>query len=367
MFHLVKNVYLRYEEHLDYQEDCLYISKHDNYQYNEQLGKMLKVEFGDYYPKMYAYANSIGEMTKQYGGEESFFDMLVDHKGYLENGRLYIFCDSYNFRSIVIKWWRTLLPNLDMNDAYRLFELYKNRAFYANRESNIFLDDSQEFHSKYWDMDKESFEFIYNNTTPFSIKESVKEHASLEFHLASYYCDGLTKPFARKIRHFYRKRLIDEVAETKKDLERRLYFLSGLVNDEFEISFDYADLEKIKEKYPVFGDSEIKQSIDSFYYLESNYDVPVVVKAMMDAHIDLMLLHGRKDIDPASTLAMQLYVDCDGEPSVEQILDEESRNSYYVSIFFKMADHNKVNLFLLQEIFYLKEQDRLDELKRYCL
>jgi len=367
MFHLTKDIYLDYEENFDYQEDCIYISKHDIYRYNENIGKMLIAEFGEDSPKMYEHAQNITELLRKFDGDKEFFKFLTRHKGYLNNGKLYIYCEPYSYKLFVIKWWKTLLPHLKKTEAYKLFQLYKNRAIYAHRQHNLVKDNSEELHNKYWSLREEDFNFLYKNSSKFEIDREAIDNASLEFHLASYYCGLITNSFKQKVRYFYRKQLVDEIAETKKDLERRLYFLPKIIEAEKEINFSEIDIENIKVKYNFIGDSKIVPVTNTFPYLVKKYDILKLSELVLDAQVDLMYFHNRKELDPVSTFATQLYSDCGGEPTIKQILDLENKSPYYISIFFKMADHNKMNLFLLQEIFYLKEQGRTEELKRYCL
>jgi len=383
MFHLVKDAYLHYEEHFDYTEDCMYISKNDHYEYNENISKMLLGEFKETSPRMYQHANSVKELAAELGGDQKLFDTLAKHKGFKNNGKIIIYCEPHSFKIFVMKWWKTLLPNLSVKEAYDLYNLYRNRAILANRDINPLKENSKELHDKYWRLDLDDFEFLYNSVFPFEVDPSVKDDASLEFHLASHYCGQTTKSFQKKVRHFYKKELIDEICECKLDIERRAYFLPKILGFASKVDFTGIDLEALKDQDPrlsFFGDKNIKMSDETHTYLSQSYNIPLLVKDLLDINSYLTsYFDGGPGLDPGSTFALQLYADKERMPTVEEVMDFENTKSllgitgatamdlYFISVFFKMANHNKMNLFLLQEICYLKSEKKEHELARYCL
>lgn len=143
-------------------------------------------------------APSFEQAVEAAGSEQQLFDLIANHD---ETQRLYIYASPEAYLTIMIKWYKALLVNLNADTAYTLFMLILYRMRYTfgyNYAPRKLL--TPEAASQYWFLAsylpaKADFEELWNNTVPFDMSTKGRDYfvqrCGVEYQLATYFTNPL--------------------------------------------------------------------------------------------------------------------------------------------------------------------------------
>lgn len=205
--------------------------------------------------KIIAYKH-IDQLIDQYTNSGVFFNTILSTKK-----KQVIYCDRENFIKLLIRFHKTLLPNIDLESGYLLCKLIF--SFYIHVYGLSSLQNSSANAKYFLTLKQPSFEEYSSywnilDTFSFDIRRNIKKiDFSYEHLLATYLCDQQhwTKEVLQsKMEYFYARMLADWLRTILNDVAFDIYFAyrsrPDIVNSDWKnASFETICLEKPELAY----------------------------------------------------------------------------------------------------------------------
>lgn len=357
--HLLKHIYLCYEEDAMFHNDVMIIKDIDvdNIGYAEDFIKELN---GGELSQLAMSGKTLDDVIKDAGGDEAFLLYLTGYAGSYNDGKLSIYCDKKAYLELMIRFLKTILPKLDAKAAFELYsEMGKRRQIdTSNQIQKSRWDKKDKVHKKYFDLDEKKFSQLFAKLKKFDCKADLGGYLSTEFLLANFYASKRSKynkVLFERIEKFYKRRLVKDIASIKGKMENYVNELKDICGrDDFEF----------------LGDFNVVDSSDTLEYLDIKYGLEKIAKECYDFKIALLEKTHPKFKDLAHDMMeydykyLKDYVRDGQLKEAKEILEvEQALLSFGSSIFKDLIKKEKMNRDLMHDILF---NDKFDH-KKFAL
>lgn len=373
MFHLTKNTYVDYVDFFDYKTDSIVIQDgdYDAAMFDERYGEIVTGTKS----KVWGVYKNITAMEKGIGDFESF---AFNFKGSHKDSKLAVYCDVDSYQLMIIKWWKGIFPNMTPEEAFELFEDYRDNRLMSTIvvKENLTRSDGS-VPKRYYDLSRDNFIAKWRQSEGFRIQH--KENTSIEFQLASYFYNPKgkwTDDLFSKIRSLYKEMFMHQLISLKTELEERLPVIDEYYPEKFSKKAIDMKAEEIKKTlgFDFIGDYDLNPHSFKTSVVESRYDLRSLTETLLDFYlrsINIELPKEKKvDFDHLQyTDARYLYFFIkEGEfRHPKDVISDEADPKTADMLFKKLTRQDKSNEYLLYKILRLSVSGRKEELKRYYL
>lgn len=304
---------------------------------------------------------TLKEVLDNFETEDHFVSLLKDKK------RVILYCDEVAMKEFLIKWWKGMFPDLDVESCYFLYKNYadselirlsqKDRSFlhYTLNSNPI---DFRKFFPLYWQTSITEFAKIFNKAKAFNLDHGIKNLASVEILIADYIAQGeISWALEEKINHLFKKQLIYEIFSAKRITEQYLFHF--LKEDGVDIFKGVSVTEKIQDldNYKPIIDSKIVNTIESLKYIEDAYDLKQICTDMLAFDKRVCIRNNfPEERSEGDNPCMAYYVKENKYPSVEELLDLEIEGKSIFNLISQLAMGNKLNPYLVPAVSTAEEE-----------
>lgn len=217
----------------------------------QMLIQLQQVRFKTEVGELIHYSKTYKEMIfNHYGGNDiKFFERLL---GWDENRRLTIYGDLSQLEHILVAWFKTILPHMSRNEAYKIMRLMsvREKMYIKNHKPSYLIPAEAPYNLSVdtpADLDFLYDTTIWNSSNLFPIDSNKKyQTVGLEFLLATYLWNILggrdntlwpgTPVLHDKVLRFVKKRLVQTLFDYKETIAQTLYGAEQLFGMQFDIT-----------------------------------------------------------------------------------------------------------------------------------
>jgi hypothetical protein len=312
-------------------------------------------------------------ISKNFEGDENKF--LVYLMEYPSDRSLEVHLNNSDLFGLLVKWYKTILPNLSSEQAYSFFQLSYRRV--AN-QSLAFQQPHVEMGSCSTAVCQQLFNSLpdyaaftekWDTVKTFDLTETqqqwLHENAALEFRLATYYCtdnETFKQALDARVKQIVLKSHVSALCDVKKKVLQsffsRFNFLFGGEAGLARETFDDIQTWVLKSpKYKFVLDQNFKP--ENLSYIQNTYDLD-----------DLRQVYWRETkVDVGQTL--QEFVEqshfLDPEITLDDVINFEL-TSQFNRLFLGTREYNlTINVYLLELMLDWIRSGDIDKLTNYSL
>jgi hypothetical protein len=259
MLHLFNKTYLELDDKIELNFDRVVISNINGVNIAEFLDKSVQ-------GKLIKYGKNLDDFN--------FFNLIAELEsfGSLSNKKILIYCDKNNYIKFLIKWFKTILPNIDLNSFNRLVNLtvYKEITINNTQMQVVKPVKTDTLWGGLGDLtEKFNSETILDNNRNF-IKNLNLKH-SYEFLLADYFgnSNNFNNNYVNLLKttvHLFLRRWLKEAFTDNREM-----ILFNVLNKNFQTALDFTeddlDLSSIN---PIKGIPSLNYYADETIWVKEN-------------------------------------------------------------------------------------------------
>jgi hypothetical protein len=327
----------------------------------------------DYEKNLIGYGKNLNELLSNFLDDEDFFTKIQDEILSGKSPKVIIYADEFSMLQFLIKWWKTVFPNITSEGAYALYKCYADSETLRTVRNNNFLDISvksnkenfDKFCKTYWNEEENIFKQKFKEYSPFNISSKFVNTCSIEFLIMDYMVSGkICDSLVKKINHLYNKKFVYEITNLIKFAQHAIYILGftdsilkeGCLLDGKSL----APYLSSSSKYRVIHDSLIQYNIKSLDYIDVNYEVQKVCKDLLELEYESLKTFGMdSNASKLDNPCVYYYAENGRHLDPKTILENEL--NFKSSVFSDLIIKNRLNPYLIPAFKNLIEARGLDD------
>jgi len=353
MLHLLNKVYIKPDADFQRGHDAIIISPKTKL-FDSELFGVDDIDFG----KIHFTAETFDALVEVFGSEDAFVQWLV----YFDpSTRLVVHCDPATFEHILVRWLKTILPNMDGSSFHSLIRIIYARYGYQFGYPYVpfvrLTPDAAAVYKSFLARipSKEQAVQMWNQAQPYTVNVD-SAAVSLEYQLATYLDDPTwehTDQLKAKVITMVKKFQVGSLLDVKEVMLGHLYMLPDF--DQLKDTLVHYVTEHLEYTFLL----DMKLTSDDYTRLYDQYNTAV----LRQIYIDYFKMHA--DIFDETQVEKDHFLD----PAItfEQIIDNELASIATRQLLGSWEYGLTVNTYLLDHLFALERANDQAELKKFSL
>lgn len=344
----------------------------------QMLAQLQQVRFKTEVGELLHYNKTYEEMIfNHYSGDDvKFFEYLLNWD---ENRRLTVYGDLSQLEHILIAWFKTILPHLSRNEAYKVMQLMsmREKLHIKNHKPSYLIPAEAPYNFSVSSSSELEFSYntnVWNNSKLFPIDSNKKyQMVGLEFLLASYLWNILdnrdnaqwsgTASLTNKVLRFTKKRLVQTLFDYKETIVQTMYNTNQLIGIELDIT-DPSAVEAFvasHQQYSWLFDDEFTPDNYQSVWASHNINEVFVCANQLIQKID------REQEIYDSTKYQVLLSLFKNDFTLQDVLGVEAASPFSRLILSTEITDKAINRYLIDYIFHLYKTGDATTLKQLCV
>ena len=259
MLHLFNKTYLELDDKIELNFDRVVISNINGVNIAEFLDKAVQ-------GKLIKYGKNLDDFN--------FFNLIAELEsfGSLSNKKILIYCDKNNYTKFLIKWFKTILPHIDLNSFNRLVNLtvYKEKIINNTQMQSVkpvkmdvlwegLGDLTEKFNSEI--IPEDSRNFIKNLNLKYSYEFLLADYFSNLNNFSNNYFNPLKTTV-----HLFLRRWFQELFKDNREM-----ILFNVLNKNFQTALNFTEDDlNLNSVNPLSSIPSLKYYADETIWIQEN-------------------------------------------------------------------------------------------------